>query len=263
MNKFRPTVGLLGAAALMITLLPGIAQAAEGKPAGPPATSAQGPAVLLGDGPRTVVPSPDGTEARSEFFAGHALTAADATVNEGVFMVHDWECGAEDDGVISSILTFDDEGFFNGGPGIFMFCQGGDRTYAPVFLDFDFGQQPIDQPVAPGDLVKMTATREGGVATYTMENLTQGWTESTEGTDDFVNGTVQIGDNAITLGGTPVGPPVFGRDPVKNVVLDGTPLSESGSVKTQMVNAQDEVVERATKYRAVLPDQRFSLINKS
>lgn len=262
MNHARRTVGLLGAAALAVTLVPGFAQADEGKPAGPTTTTSnRGAAPVLGESPRIVM-SPDGTEARSEFFAGHVVSAEDATVNEGVFQIHTWECGAEDDGVLSSILTFDDAGFFNGGPGIFMFCLDGAQSYEPVFLDATFGQEPITKPVAAGDRVKMTATREGGVATYTMENLTQGWTESTEGTGDFVNATVQTGDNAITLFGLPVEPPAFGRDPVMHVIFDGTRLSASDSVKVQMVDAQDDVLERATKYRAILPDQRFSLINK-
>jgi len=260
MTHLRRALGLLSAAALVVTLAPGIAQADERK--GPVPVPTDGPALAVSSGPRSGII--DGTDALSQFFAGHLLAAADATVNEATFQVHDWECGADSDGVLSSILTFDDAGFFNGGPGIFMYCDGGAKTYAPVFLDFGFGQQPIAEPVAAGDWVRMSATREGGVATYTMENITAGWEESATGTDDFVNGFVQTGDNAILLDDQPVGPPAFGRDAVRNVVFDGTPLSESDSTKVQMV-AEDgtTVIERATKHRAILADERFSLINKT
>lgn len=263
MTYLRRALALAGAAALAVTLVPGAAQA-EGsdKVFAPEATD--GPALRMTDERRNWL-APDGEDLISPFFAGHVWTGDDADeLNTAKFKIHDWACGAEDDGILSSMLTYDDLGFFNGGPGIFMYCTGGEKVYAPVFLDFAFGQIAIEEPVAAGDWVVMTATRSGGVATYTMENMTQGWSASADGTDDFVNASVETGDAAMTLGGDPLPPPAFGRDAVKRVQFDGVDLSVSGSQKVQMVGADGTtIIERATKWRSIRDDQRFTLINKT
>jgi hypothetical protein len=259
MTHLRRTLGLLAASALTVALVPGLAQADDSKTINVPTA---GPALAAADAARTL-PAVTGDAVQSEFFAGHQDVSADAVANEGTFRVHSFECTDADEGVLSSVLTYDDFGFLNGGPGIFMYCTGGEQTYAPVFIDFFLGSVPTEGAVAAGDMVRMSAERADGVATYTMENITQGWTESFEGTGDYVNGLVQIGDAAINLGGPDLEPPVFGRDPVRYVTLDSQPLSASGSLKTQMVDADGTVVERATKYRAVKPDERFALIKES
>ncbi len=73
---------------------------------------------------------------------------------------------------------------------------------------------------------------------------------------------METGDAAMTLGGAPLPPPAFGRDAVKHVQFDGVDLSDSGSQKVQMVGADNTtIIERATKHRAALNDERFTLIN--
>lgn len=261
MTYLRRALALAGAAALAVALAPGAASAADSDKVFAPAPT-DGPALEMTDERRNWL-APDQETVLSPFFAGHLWTGDDAdALNTAEFLIHDWECGAEDDGILSSMLTFDDLGFFNGGPGIFMYCDGGTKTYAPVFLDWAIGQIPITEDVAPGDRVVMTATRTGGVATYTMENTTQGWSATADGTGDFVNASVETGDAAMTLGGAPLPPPAFGRDAVKHVQFDGVDLSDSGSQKVQMVGADNTtIIERATKHRAALNDERFSLIN--
>jgi hypothetical protein len=262
MTYLRRALALAGAAALAVTLAPGAAQADDPSDKVFAPEPAQGPALKMTDERRNWL-APDSEDLISPFFAGHVRSSDDNDeLNTAEFLIHDWECGAEDDGILSSMLTYDDFGFFNGGPGIFMYCTEGEKVYAPVFLDFAFGQIPITEDVAPGDRVVMTASRSGGVATYTMENTTQGWSASADGTGDFVNASVETGDAAMTLGGTPLPPPAFGRDAVKRVQFDGVDLSDSGSQKVQMV-AEDgtTIIERATKHRAALNDERFTLIN--
>lgn len=266
MTYLRRALALAGAAALAVTLVPGAASADErpGKVAGPAPVIA-GPALRTADGDRNWL-SPDREDLLSPFFAGHLWTGDDADeLNTAEFKIHNWECGAEDDGILSSMLTYDDIGFLNGGPGIFMFCSGGVKTYDPVFLEYPGVSVPIAEDVAPGDRVVMTVVRDAAAqtTTYTMENTTQGWSASFDGSfGAFVNGSVETGDAAILLDGAEVPPPAFGRDAVKHVQFDGVDLSDSGSQKVQMV-ADDgtTIIERATKHRAALDDQRFTLIN--
>lgn len=261
MTYLRRALALAGAAALAVALVPGAASAAGSDKVFAPAPT-DGPALEMTDGHRNWL-APDQETVLSPFFAGHLWTGDDADeLNTAEFLIHEWECGAEDDGVLSSMLTFDDFGFLNGGPGIFMYCSGGTQTYAPVFIDWAAGQIPTTGAVAPGDRVVMTASRDGGVPTYTMENTTQGWSDSFAGTGDYVNATVETGDAAMTLGGDPLDPPAFGRDAVKHVQFDGIDLSDSGSQKSQMVDDDGTtILERATKWRSILDDQRFTLIN--
>lgn len=268
MSQLRRTLALAGAAALAVTLVPGAASADErpGKVAGP-APVIDGPAVRTADGDRNWL-SPDRESVYSPFFAGHLWTGDDADeLNTAEFKIHDWECGAEDDGILSSMLTYDDLAFLNGGPGIFMYCFEGTKTYAPVFIEYPGVSIPIEEDVAPGDRVVMTVVRDAaaGTTTYTMENTTQGWSASFDGSfGAFVNGSVETGDAAILLDSVEVPPPAFGRDAVKHVQFDAVDLSEAGTQKSQMVDDDGTtIIERATKHRAILDDQRFTLINNT
>lgn len=261
MTYLRRAIALTGAAVLAVTLAPGAAQADDRRGAGA-APVEDGPGLRTAYGERHTV-SPDGTEVLSPFLAGHLYEGGATGLNKGVFKIHDPGCTPEDEGVLSSVLTFDDLGLFNSGAGVYVVCSGGEVTYEPVFIDYSEGQLPIELPVAARDRIRISVDATGDRQVVTMENLTQDWTA----TDDFVdfgNASVETGDAAITLDGADVPPPAFGRDPVKRVELDGIPLSESGSQKSQLVAADGTtILERATKHRAALDDQRFTLINKA
>lgn len=261
MSHPRRAVALVGAIALAVAMAAGTAQAESRSGIAP--VDSTGPSLQLTDGARNWA-SPDGTYVLSPFFAGHVWTGGDADeTTTAEFQAHKWEC-SEDEGVLASILTYDDMGAFNGGPGIFQYCLGGEKTYDAVFLDWSLGTVDIVEEVASGDRVVMTVTRAGGVPTYSMENLTAGWSASTQGTGDYANSMVETGDAAIALNGVAVPPPAFGRDAVKRVQFDGVDLSAADTKKSQMVAADGTtILERATKYRKALPDERFSLINKS
>lgn len=272
MTHLRRVLALAGAAALAVAVVPAAASAEDrptpqGSKANLTAPAAtDGPSLAIAKGERNWL-APDRESLVSLFFAGHVWTGDDADqLNTAKFEIHTLDCSGEDSGVASSMLSYDDVGFLNGGPLIFVFCADGEATYDPGFLEFPGVFTPIEQPVAAGDRVVMTSVRDAGAgtATYTMENTTQGWTESFDGSfGTFVNGSVETGDAAILLDGIEVPPPVFGRDSVKRVQFDGTDLSESGSQKVQMIEEDGTIIERATKWRSALPDERFSLINKT
>lgn len=202
----------------------------------------------------------DRATARSPFFAGYADTGVGSATTRADFRVPEFACGDTDAGVVTTLWAIDEEGNFLAGPDLFMYCENGEYVLSG-HVTTSGGQIPIWQTLEPGDMVRLSIEPlpEGSTSTHEIAftNLTRDWTSSLPTNSPIER--IEVAHRRMSLGGTSIEPPDYGKFHFSNVRFDNVRLIHADAQRYRMVDAEDNLLINARNPHG----DNFKLISKT